>query len=35
MIRIESTVAAEHAVAIVIAAAGVYLMTIMAIGPAN
>jgi hypothetical protein len=35
MIRIESTVAAEHVVLIVIAAAGAYQMTNMAIGPAN
>jgi hypothetical protein len=35
MTGIESTVAAVHAVLIVIAAAGGYLMTSMAIGPAN
>jgi hypothetical protein len=35
MIGIESNVAAEHAVLNVITAAGAYLMTSMAIGPAN
>ena len=34
MVGIESTVAAEHAV-LMIAAAGAYLMTSMAIGAAN
>jgi hypothetical protein len=35
MIHSEATLAAEHAVLIVIAAAGTHLMTSMAIGPVN